>query len=583
MRVPVQRSPLEWAEEKRILQSDSAERGPYKSSRTPYLIPVAKAFSDPRYSIIVLRIASQMGKTEFCLACVGRVLDEAPAPVLYVCPTQRLVESISTNRVDKMLRSIPSLWKKTAKGKRYKIGEKYVSGVMLRFCWCTAVELCSHSAGLGILDELNRMPRDVDGEGSPVELVKARLVTFQNSKLLMTSSPTVEGDSPICAHFEQGTKQIWHIPCPQCGQFFAPCLAMMHWDDQDGVVERAWLECPECKLQIEDRYRRWLNEHGLYLGPGQTVQEGQVMGELPGNEIASFSVSGIVSPWRSFKRAAAEFVNANRSGDPGRIQGVINTVFGESWRIRGEAPEPSEVYLLRQEYDFGQLPKECQVITCGVDVQKLGLYFAVWAWGFAGEAWLVDYGYLDGDTEGLAVWERLQQAVLQKEFGSQRGRFCIRLMAIDSGFRSNLVYWFSGQHPGRTISCKGHINWSSPVSANQIEINARGERNNRGIKLFHFDAFYFKCQIHGKIKRRGTGPGTWHLPQGIDEDFVKQLTSEELVTKATGGQVWIQQYRHNHLFDCCVLNEVAGYVLRVNHLSKDAPEGGAKVLFEGIE
>src|SRR5258705_11193 len=77
----------------RVLPQGSAEPGPWRSERTPYMTPIVRAFVDPRYRRIVAVIAAQMGKTEAIFNVMGHRLDDDPTPILYIGPSQKLVES----------------------------------------------------------------------------------------------------------------------------------------------------------------------------------------------------------------------------------------------------------------------------------------------------------------------------------------------------------------------------------------------------------------------------------------------------------------------------------------------------------
>ena len=67
----------EWAEQKRRLSAEaSAEPGPWRNDRTPYLRDVMDSFSDPKVRHIVMVAASQVGKTEAELNIVGYIIDE---------------------------------------------------------------------------------------------------------------------------------------------------------------------------------------------------------------------------------------------------------------------------------------------------------------------------------------------------------------------------------------------------------------------------------------------------------------------------------------------------------------------------
>src|SRR6185436_6758017 len=158
LRPPPTRTPDQWADQTRVLPRGSAEPGPWRSSRTPFMVPIMRACNNPRYRRVAAVLPAQMGKTEAVLNVMGHRLDDDPCPILYIGPTQKLVESVSSDRVIKMFRSAPRLWERLAKGKRNKITEKFVSGVRLGFGWSgSGTELSSHPAGLVFVDERDRM------------------------------------------------------------------------------------------------------------------------------------------------------------------------------------------------------------------------------------------------------------------------------------------------------------------------------------------------------------------------------------------------------------------------------------------
>lgn len=525
-----------------------------------------------------------MGKTEFCINIIGYKLDEDPVPILYICPSQRLVESISESRVKRMLMGIPTLWEKTAKGKRDKIGEKYIAGVRLGFSWASsAIELSSHPAGLVFLDERDRMPANVNGEGDPIELAEARLATYPDGKLVITSTPTITGSSHIWKLFEEGTGHVWHLPCPRCRHFFPPALKEFFWDEDAGRVLRAYLSCPKCEFEIEDKFRLSMNAEGCYLARGQTIEKEKIVGDVFPNRTASFWVSGLCSPWRSYIEAAQTLLDAKRSYEPGRVQAVVNTCFGECWQTRGIAPKWEEVLALAGGYEAGEISPQTKLVTAGVDVQKDCLYYVVRAWGPAGESWTISYGVLFGDTENLEVWEDLRVGILNREFSILTGSFMIRLAAIDAGYRSPAVYMFEKNNPGRVVATKGHEKMASPVRSTKLEVNFKGSSTKTDILLFHFDDFYFKSFLHSKVKHGNAGTGAWHLPRNVTDEFCQQIVAEELITKATGGQMWSKVYRHNHYFDCEKLNEVAGYILNAQQLGKEEKSAGCSVIRPGLK
>ena len=68
-------------------------------------------------------------------------------------------------------------------------------------------------------------------------------------------------------------------------------------------------------------------------------------------------------------------------------------------------------------------------------------------------------------------------------------------------------------------------------------------------------------------------PGSFIVPDDIDDDYCKQLVSEvRVVDTATGKPQWVQRSRQNHFLDCEALAMAIGYSLNVQRI----PEGVAR-------
>lgn len=558
------------------------------------MVPIMRSFAEPRYRRIVAVMGSQMGKTEAFWNVIGWRLDDDPTPILYVGPTQKLVESMSQDRVMKMLRSVPSLWDRLEKGKKNKITEKFVAGMRLGFAWAgSATELAGHPAGLVLVDERDRMEGDVSGEGDPVELAEARISTYPFGKLAVVSTP-IEGTvnvyrheatgvehwevsdqvaSPVWKLWQEGTRHEWAVPCPDCGDYFVPRFRHLRWDKDATpfAAERsARLCCINCGSLIDYTHMHVMNARGVYVAPGQSVTSaGEVLGEPPQSDTASYWASGLCSPWRTFGQRAKSFVAAVRSGDPGRIQSVINTGFGELWAERGDAPTHDRVLQLRADYRMGEVPDGAKVITCGVDVQKDRLVYVVRAFGYSMAAWLVEFGELWGDTEQADVWDNLRH-VLDGDYGGHR----IRLALVDSGFRADKVYDFCRGHPTARAS-KGQDTMAMPVRMSKIDVTYRGTMLKQGASVWHVNTDYFKQLVHGRIGFPPDQSGAWHLPADVPEDYAKQLIAESRIVLPSGRHMWKRNDRENHALDCEVYATAAAYALNWHRVLRpkqaDAP------------
>lgn len=593
MRPPPLRFPDEWADSCRKLPPGSAEPGPFRSNRTPYVIPIVRACVDPRYRRVVVVMGSQMGKTDgIQLNLIGHRLDDDPVPVLYIGPTRSNVEKVIEPRAVKMFRSAGTLWQKLAKGKKSSKTYKVIAGVSLRFAWSgSATELASEPACLVLVDERDRMENDVGGEGDPVEIADARNSTYPDGKTVVTSSPTIGSTktfihpetgfehwevsedihSPTWKLWQEGTRHEWALPCPECDEYFIPRFKLLSWPEgstPNQALREAKLACPHCGALAEDKHKANMNKKGVFVAPGQRVVKGKVKGDIPDNETATFWASGLCTPWRSFGQRAKAFLEATRSGDPGRIQAVINTGLGELYGLKGDAPKWEMVTDLREGYDFDAVPEGVRVITGAVDVQKDRLYYEVRGWGLNYESWQIRHGELWGETEHDPVWQQLAE-VLDQSFGEYR----IRLMLIDSGYRpgdkdkipTNQVYMFCRRFKGRVLPTKGHDTLSKPLKPSKIDVNIGGKVIKNGLQLWHVDTDFFKSWVYARLEWPKGESGAWHLSRETTDDYCQQVVSEGRAVKSSGRVVWIK-HGENHYLDCAVLNVCAAHVLQLHTL-----------------
>lgn len=541
-------------------------------------------------------MGSQMSKTELELNIIGHKLDDDPSPVLYIGPTKSNIDGVIEPRVQQMLRSAPSLWAKTYSGRKAHKLVKRVAGVTLRLAWAgSATELASQPAHTVLVDEVDRM-EPIPGEGDVVTLAEARMATYPDGRLIIASSPT-EANVEVKRHpetgidhwkvadandvrsavwglWQEGTRFEWAVPCPHCTEYFVPRFRLLQWPQNVSVTQAsrgARLACPHCGALIDETAKGAMNAVGEFLAPGQRVVDGQVVGDLPESETASFWVSGLMSPWQTFAKLAAKWLRATGSGDQGRIRATINTAFGEPYSFTGEATPAAAVRALCGAYTQGEVMEGVRRLTAGVDVQKNRLVYAVRGWGEGMESWLVDYGEIHGNTDERPVWDELAH-LLAREFaaGKDGGKaLTIRRMGIDSGYRpgdkwrrpDNLIYDFCMKHR-RAVPTKGRDRALKPITPSLIDVTLRGQVYKQGLQLWHLDTDYFKSWLQRVITQPAEQKsGRFWVPSDVTEDYCLQLTAETRVTKASGLGVWIKVRADNHYLDCEQINVALAYSL----------------------
>jgi len=625
---PPERFPDQWANENRVLPAGSAEPGPMRMSRTPYVVPIGRAFSIPTMRRISFMMARQMAKTNGVMFNVmGQRLDDDPTPMLYVGPTQSNIDDVIEPKITEMLENSPTLWEKTARGQENKKHAKRVSGVSLRLAWAgSSTQLKADSAGLGFVDEIDGIEADMKkhGEGSTVDMVEAITSTFPEGKVGLTSTPT-EGyvetcvdertgiehwapsdtvTSAIWKHWQEGSRHEWAWPCPHCLEYFVPRFKLLIWPDGANPVEaedEAGVTCSKCGSLVNEMSRTWMNDRGVMVSPGQqplaydsangSFSEGGTgvtlidhadngkklqlaWGDfhLPGwsRGAASFWVSGLAtfSAKKTWGFIAGKFLRAVRSLEHERLQGVYNTDLGELYRVSGEAPKWDTVLACTGVYTIGMIPEDIKTITAGVDVQKNRLVYAVRGWADGFTSYLIEHGELWGDTDQPMVWTLLSD-LLHKDFDG----LPISKMSVDSGYRRDEVYHFCRMNKPIAVPTKGHDRLDKPYYASLVDVNFRGKVIKNGLQLWHVDSDVMKSWVHARIDWPKDQDGVWLLPSDIDEDYCKQIIAEQRVVKPSGQVTWVQVSKDNHFLDAEALAYLA---VRIGGISKRNRRGGKK-------
>jgi phage terminase large subunit GpA-like protein len=530
--------------------------------------------------MVIIASGSQLGKTEAVLNVLGHRFCDGPfVPALMVCPTEKLARSMSRDRFDKMLASTPILWDRLKKGHANKVSEKMIGGLRMGFAWAgSPTELASHPAGLVMVDELDRMDADSGNEGDPVTLARARTRTYPNAKIGVFSTPTIEGASPIWSLYEEGTMGKWAWSCPECSEWFVPQLEYLWWPEKatpQKAYDEARLVCPHCGCQLQNHHKADMNRKGQYMYHRFNESGEHVPCETPfdppASRTASFWISGLASPWQSFGEIAEVMVAAYRSKEDSRIQAAINTACGELWKTAGDAPEWEAVRALTRPNPPGVVPDKVQMLVMGVDVQRDGLYFVVRGFGYSAESYLIDRGWIAGETEFDDVWIKLGK-YRDKQYGKDKIQRCF----VDSGYRpgdrfrrpDNQVYSFCRRNNGWAYPTKGHDTQDKPLKSSMIDITLGGKTFKGGIKLYHVDTDYYKRWLYSRIEWPEDQTGGWYLFQNIDDDYCMQVVSEMCITKASGRRIWVpvKKGRPNHYLDCEVLAAACAGALNVHNL-----------------
>lgn len=559
-----------------------------------------------RYKRCVFVVSAQSGKSETLLDIIGQRLDQEPAPILYVGPSKQFITEQWEPRVMALLNEAPTLAGKVARGKRMTKTRKVIAGVPLRLAHGgSSTALKSDPASLAVTDEADELMANIKGQGDPVGLVDARGDTYADFVHAMVSTtsrgpkaveidpisglgfwkvqPADEIDSTIWTYWQSGTRHHWTWCCPRCGERFVPrfdCLEFEGKGDETKTTpararESAHLICPRRGCRITNDDKAEMNRTGIYVAPGQALDAaGQPVGDPPASDTASYWVSGLCSPFRSFGDRAAKYVEAVQTGDPDKVQTVMNAGFGELWSPQGgDVPDWQEVAALKSPYLSLTVPLPVILLTAGIDVQGNRLVYVIRGWGARATSWLVQHGELWGATAETAVWTDLAE-VLRRTYDG----LPVKWAFVDSGFRPgkkemlplNRVYDFCRRHRAFVHASKGSSTpMTKPLVVSRIEVEQDGKADAYGLDLVRLDSGYWKGFVQERLRWPVDQPGAFHLSQDATDDYCQALVSEAPVRKPGGGWIWVPRTRNNHFLDCEAMAAAAGYLAGAQNLTAE--------------
>lgn len=556
-------NPAEWAEKNRYLSSEAASKpGRYSFDLTPFWREPLEQLDNLVVSEVIIMAAAQTGKTETINNAIGYFIGHEPSPILMVQPTLDLAETWSKTRLAPMIRDCPILANKVADHRTRDSGNTVLSkiftgGSVSATGANSAVGLRQRPIRILALDEVDGYPDSAGTEGDPIGLAIRRTDTFDNARIIKTSTPTLRGLSRIEAEYEKTDQRKWHVPCPHCKSLFVLMWRNVIWEKDQ--PETAHIVCPDCEKKITDEQRI------------EAIKQGQWIATRPFKGRAGFFLNGINSifpPRPGFTtrlhQGVETFLEAKRMGRE-KLQEWTNTYLAETFDDEESEALIAEEINRKMEARPEFLPNEILVVTCAVDVQANRIEAEVVGWCENWENYGLQYKIIPGNTAIDDVWQKLDEWLLNWQWEREDGAFMrINACGIDSGHEPGMVYRFCYQKADRRIfPLKGFAGFGHPLIG-------RGSRTRvAGVMLYRVGVDETKLRTQALLKTNAPGAGYCHFFQGCgyDMEYFKQLTAEKLVKKMEKGRMtrkWKKIRERNEAFD------IRGYnIAAIEYLQPD--------------
>ena len=551
----------QWSDMYRMLSSKaSAEPGPWRTDRTPYLREIMDCMSaNNTTQKVVFMAGAQLGKTEAINNVVGYMIAQAPGPALFVQPTIEMAKRLSKQRLESLINETPCLAERIGPARSRDSGntmfsKEYPGGILLLTGANSATGLRSAPCRWVLLDEVDAFPSDVDGEGDPCALAERRASTFSRRKIILTSTPTVKDMSRIETEYLASDQRRFFVPCPHCDHKQWLQWKNLQW--RDGDPKTTAYVCESCGAHIPEHFKSEMLRKGEWRATA-TSEDPRTVG---------FHLSSLYSPlgWKSWEEIVIEFLRSKN--DAPLLKTFVNTILGETWEEEVGARLGADGLAERAEfYPASEIPRGASIVTAGVDVQDNRVAVGIYAWGGGEECWLISHGEVYGDPAGSKLWEQVDDLVLRDYPVEGGGTTRISAIGIDSGGHyTSEVYTYARSRRGDGVfALKGQSVRNKPPigKPSKVDISYKGKVLKNSAEVFPVGTDTIKATLFGRLKHNKPGPGYIHFHAEAGHDYFKQLTAERQVVRYVKGFA-IREWKkkagdRNEALDCFVYSFAA--------------------------
>lgn len=556
----------QWADAKRVLsKKTSAEPGRWKTSKAPYQREIMDAISDVAVQKVVVMSAAQIGKTDgFILNPIGYYMDYDPSPIMVMQPNLQMGESFSKDRLSPMIQDTPALREKVSDKTRNSgntiLHKEFPGGHITIVGANSPSGLRSRPIRILLADEIDGYPATAGKDGDPLLLASKRLTTFWNKKEVFISTPTVKGASRIEIEFENSTQEIWHVPCPACGEYQPLEWAQVHFDKNNlDEINYVCEKCGTVSSEVE-----WKE---LFV-------KGKFFPRFPERTVRGFYLNSLASLFVEWREIVEKFLVANDEKKKGNIEMLkawTNTEMAQTWEEEGSEIDNDSLYQRREKYNC-EVPNGVLVLTAGIDTQDDRFEIEVVGWGVDRESWGIKYQIIYGNLDQQPVWDSLDAFLNQTFTRADGSKMKIIRACMDAGGHYfNQVLKFCKKRFARGIlPIRGRDGFDVPYIP-------RPSKNNREqTPLFTLGVDTGKALVYQALAVTEEGANYCHFPResdrGYTEDYFKGLTAERMVLTYTKGKahyVWRLKEnwtKRNEPLDCRdyarAALEISGVVLK---------------------
>lgn len=590
LKPPERLSVSDCAAKYRYLNNAGSYVGHWKNSTAQYLVEPMDILASKLHDGMIFVGPAQSGKTEILLNWTAYSVKADPMDIIIYSPTSAAARDFSIRRVDRLNRfsvEIGGLLNKSRDSDN-RLDKHYSTGTLVSLSHPSQTELAGKPIPRVGLTDYDRMPDDVDGDGSPYDLAAKRTTTFGSYAMTVAeSSPSrpiedmkwiakTAHEAPpakgIFALYNRGDRRRFYWPCPHCGQYFEGEWSLLTWDkNKPTVIEQAAtveMMCPNNGCLIKESDRKEMTMWGRWLKDGESfTSDGRVIGQAQRTLIASFWLRGVAAAFTTWAKLVSTFIAAQNeyesTGSEEALKKFFNTDLAEPYISKSAESARVPEYLKTRAEELGikKVPVGTRCLIASVDVQKNAFIVQVHGImpGKPCDIVIVDrYKILkskrkdhDGERKWVKPatyaedWDLITEQVIQAQYelDDDSGRkMAIRFTVCDSGGKAGVTeraYEFYRTLRQKNLHRRFHLvkgeknigqprtRISTPDSAKKgNSAIARGD-----VPVLMLNSNVLKDSLDGRLDCVSPGMGMIRFPDWLEDWFFVELCSEIRTSK----------------------------------------------------
>ena len=509
-----------------------------------------------------------------------------PMDTILYQTSQSVAADFSRTRLDRMHRHSPEVGRRVLPGGSADTvhAKYYDSGIVVNLSWPTINEMSGKPRGLVLLTDYDRMPQDIDGEGSPFDLGMKRTTTFRSkAKTLCESSPGFEveagttwvprtrHEAPPCkgilALYNRGDRRRWYWKCPHCSEWFEPVFETLRYPTGVSPGEAAaqvWMACPSNGCVISPDLKYDLNKRGRWVKDGQRLTaDDELVGEPVQSSYASFWMFGPAAAFTSWGGLVEKYLMAEleyeRTGSQEALKATVNTDQGMPYRRRGQQRErnPEELKNRSDSWPRGSVPPDVRFLLATVDVQ--GKKWVCQVFGVApGSPYdlvvidrfdIAKSKRLDDDGHPLPTephaypedWHLLKETLLEREYPIAGTDALMRIkgVACDSGGKEGVTarayqFWYDLRAEGDGLHRRFQLVKGDPapgaprarIAYMDAQVKGQTAQVRGEVPVLMLASNTLKDDLNGRLDRLTPGGGMVRFPEWLPDAFFTEMCVE---------------------------------------------------------